>query len=200
MGALGVDSALLWLLFSAACVGALLLVSVFRRVAVWLLWGAALAPLFLFGRDYATVGLDPVYLLDVLVALALLAGSPVWASRALSEPRLRGYRMCAILLAIAAAQAVVRGVSQGYPGAMKGCILGLYPLFAWAAAVWFLTQPAEEFLRRRWLLYLPTTGALLMMVLGGSIMPAAVGLYLAIAGAFGMVLRKGGTAYCFCGR
>ncbi|MER5900462.1 O-antigen ligase family protein [Streptomyces mirabilis] len=191
---LGVDSALLGLLFSAACVGALLLVSVFRRVAVWLLWGAALAPLFLFGRDYATVGLDPVYLLDVLVVLALLAGSPVWASRALSESRLRGYRMCAILLAVAAAQAVVRGVSQGYPGAMKGCILGLYPLFAWAAAAWFLTQPVEEFLRRRWLLYLPTTGALLMVVLGRSVTPAAVGLYLAIAAAFGMVLRKRGDS------
>ncbi|MHB9863792.1 O-antigen ligase family protein [Streptomyces sp. YIM S03343] len=159
---------------------------------VWPLWAAALAPLLLFDRDFARVGLDPVYLLDLLVVLALLAGSPAWAPRVLSESRLRGYRACAVLLALAATQAVVRGVWQGYPGALKGSVLGLYPLFAWGAATWALGRPAEEFPRRRWLLYLPAAGTFAAAALGRPIMPAAAGLYLAIAGAFGMIMRGRG--------
>lgn len=194
MGTVGADSVLLWLFSGAACVGILLLVVIFRRAAVWLLWGAALAPLLLLGKSYAKVGFDPLYLLDALVVLALLAGAPVWASRAISEPRLRGYRACVTLLALAAIQAVVRGMSQGYAGAMKGCILGLYPAFAWLAVTWFLTQPVAAFLRWRWLLYLPTAGVLLLMALGQPITAAAAGLYLAIAAAFGMLLHVRGDS------
>jgi O-Antigen ligase len=192
MGMSGVESVVLEVLSAISVIGFLTVVLVFRRSMVWPLWAAALGPLFLFGRDFARVGVDPVYLLDLLVVLALLAGHRGRVPRPGPEPRLRGYRVCAVLLAVAAAQAVARGLWLGYPGALKGAVLGLYPLFAWGAATWALARPAEEFARRRWLLYLPAAGTFLTAALGRPTTPAAAGLYLAIAGAFGVVLRRRG--------
>jgi hypothetical protein len=192
MGMSGVESVVLEVLSAISVIGFLTVVLVFRRSMVWPLWVAALGPLFLFGRDFARVGLDPVYLLDLFVVLALLAGHRGPVARRRPEPRLRGYRVCAVLLAVAAAQAVARGLWLGYPGALKGAVLGLYPLFAWGAATWALARPAGEFTRRRWLLYLPAAGTFLTAALGRSTTPAAAGLYLSIAAAFGVVLRRRG--------
>ncbi|MFD7611923.1 O-antigen ligase family protein [Streptomyces sp. NPDC059828] len=187
-------STLLLLVALTACGGFLLLVAARHRRAVWYLWAASLVPLFLFGRSYATVGLDPIYLLDTFTWLALLATTPAWLPRAFSEPRLNGFRAVAILLCIAAIQAVVRGIFHDHPGAVKGIILGIYPVLAWFAATWFLTRPAEEILRWRWVLYVPSLGVFLVAGLGEILTPAASGLYLAIAGAFGMILHRTGSS------
>ncbi|MET8947491.1 O-antigen ligase family protein [Streptomyces sp. NPDC004542] len=140
------------------------------------------------------VGVSSVYLMDVLAFSALLVTVHTWGPRAFSEPRLRWFRAVAAGLAVASAQAVYRGIEAGYPDPLKGGILGLYPLFGWLAATWLLTRPVQESLRRRWVLYVPTFGLLLSWALHIPTISAASGLYLAIAGAFGVQSRYAGNS------
>ncbi|MFD8708537.1 O-antigen ligase family protein [Kitasatospora sp. NPDC059648] len=164
------------------------------RGAGGLLWASCLAPLFLLDREYATVGVGSLYLMDALAGCALLVTVHVWGPRAFSEPRLRWFRAVAVGLAVASAQAVYRGFEAGYPDPLKGAILGLYPLFGWFAATWCLTRPVEENLRWRWLLYVPTCGVLLAWITHTPMIAAASGVYLAIAGAFGVQMRCTGDS------
>src|SRR5438132_9150303 len=122
---------LFWFTFAVVCAGGAVLLLACVRRAAWLLWTACLVPLFLLGRAYAAVGVAPVYLMDALAALALLAAAGVWAPRAFSEERLRGFRWTAVLLAVVTAPAVYRGVAAEYPDPLKGVILGLYPVVGW---------------------------------------------------------------------
>ncbi|MFC9646731.1 hypothetical protein ACFTZF_51395, partial [Streptomyces mirabilis] len=98
------------------------------RGAGWLLWGICLVPLFLLSKGYATVGVPPFYVMDVVAVFALLATLRMWGPQAFSERRLRWFRAVAVGLAVMTGQAVYRGVAAGYPDAFKGVILGLYPL------------------------------------------------------------------------
>ncbi|MFD9482963.1 O-antigen ligase family protein [Streptomyces sp. NPDC059991] len=140
------------------------------------------------------MGVSSVYLMDVLAVFALLVTVHMWGPRAFSEPRLRWFRAVAVALAAASAQAVYRGIEGGYPDPLKGAILGLYPLFGWFAATWFLTRPVHEPLRWRWVLYVPTCGVLVGWALHTPVVAAASGLYLAIAAAFGVQLRYRGNS------
>ncbi|WP_181802884.1 O-antigen ligase family protein [Streptomyces shenzhenensis] len=184
---------LLAVLFVVCLVGVILLAACIRGAVCWL-WAAALVPLFLFGRAYATVGVSPVYLLDLFTGLALVVTVRVWGPRAFREPRLRGFRAVAVLLAIVTVQAVCRGISADYPDPLKGIVLGLYPLFGWFAATWLLTRSPEEFHHWRWILFVPTVGTFLKVPLHLVTTAAAPGLYLAIAGAFGMHLHRQGDS------
>ncbi|MGV9562657.1 O-antigen ligase family protein [Streptomyces sp. NPDC003480] len=179
---------------AAVCVVSALVLAVCLRGAGWLLWAACLVPLFLLGRMYATVGAPPFYAMDVLAAFALLSTLHTWGPRVFSERRLRWFRAAALGLAVMTCQAVYRGMGAGYPEALKGVILGLYPVLGWCAATWFLARPAEEAVRWRWVLYVPAAGVLLMRVLDTPLPAAAWGLYLAIAGAFGAQLRLRGNS------
>lgn len=188
------DIPLFFLACAAVCVASGVLLAFCLRGAGWLLWASCLAPLFLLGREYATVGVSPVYLMDVLAVSALLVTVHMWGPWAFSESRLRWFRAVAVGLALASAQAVYRGIEAGYPDPLKGGILGLYPLFGWCAATWFLTRPVEEPLRWRWVLYVPTLGVLLAWVAHTPMIAAASGLYLAIAAAFGVQMRYAGNS------
>lgn len=183
-------------LFIVAAIFAAFVLLLATRIGriVWLLWAACLAPLFVFGPGYAKVGFHPIFLMDVLVGLALLATVGVWGPRLFSEERLRGFRSVAVLLAVMMTQAVYRGVSSDYPDPLKGVILGVYPVFAWFAATWWLTRPHEEFPRWRWILYLAPLGPVLHLLFDTPMTAAASGLYLAIAGAFGVHLRHRGDS------
>ncbi|MFI9649178.1 O-antigen ligase family protein [Streptomyces sp. NPDC052040] len=176
------------------CVLSVLVLAVCLRGAGWVLWAACLVPLFLLGRTYATVGVAPFYALDVLAAFALLATLHTWGPRAFTERRLRRFRAAAVGLAAMTCQAVYRGMGAGYPDALKGLILGLYPVFGWCAATWFLTRRGGEAGRWQWVLYVPTAGVVLTWALGDPLPAAATGLYLAVAGAFGAQLKLRGSS------
>jgi O-antigen ligase len=188
------DIPLLVSVCAAVCVASGILLALCIRGAGWLLWASCLAPLFLLGREYATVGVSSVYLMDVLAVSALLVTVHMWGPRAFSESRLRWFRTVAVVLAVASAQAVYRGIEAGYPDPLKGAILGLYPLFGWCAATWFLTRPVQEPLRWRWVLYVPAGGVLLVSAVHTPVIAAASGLYLAIAAAFGAQMRYAGNS------
>ncbi|MDU8997255.1 MULTISPECIES: O-antigen ligase [Streptomyces] len=180
---------LLWFAFAALCAASVVLLAACVREAASFLWTACLVPLFLLGRSYAAVGVAPVYLMDCLAALALLAAARTWAPRAFSEERLRGFRWVAVLLAVVTVPAVCRGIAADYPDPLKGVILGLYPVIGWLAATWLLTRAGEELVRLRWVLYVPTLGVLVHAVFHVPMTSAASGLYMAIAGAFGVTMR-----------
>lgn len=185
---------LFWLASAGVCAAGVLLLVTGVRGAVWFLWVACLVPLFLLGRSYAAVGVAPLYLMDCLAALALLASTGTWAPRAFSEERLRGFRWVALLLAAVTVPAVWRGVAAEYPDPLKGVILGLYPVVGWLAATWLLTRTDRDFVRLRWALYVPALGVLVQMVCHMPMTSAASGLYLAIAGAFGVRMRHLGDS------
>ncbi|MCX5349368.1 O-antigen ligase family protein [Streptomyces mirabilis] len=182
----GHTAGLLLFAFAMVCAAAVLFLAMRISAAAWVLWCACLVPLFLFGREYAMVGVSPVYLMDFFAVMALLATVGTWGPRTLSEERLRGFRRVAILLAAIMAQAVYRGVAAEYPDPLKGAIMGVYPIFGWLAATWLLTLTNKEIIRWRWVLYAPTLGLFLKMALDTSMAPAATGIYLVIAGAFGV--------------
>ena len=183
-----------WFAFVAVCAAGFVLLATCVRGAAWFLWTACLVPLFLLGKTFATVGVAPVYLMDGIAAFALLAAAGAWAPRAFSEYRLTGFRWVALLLAVVTVPAVWRGVAAGYPDPLKGVILGLYPVVGWLAATWLLTRTDRELVRLRWVLYVPALGVLLQVVLHMPMVPAASGLYLAIAGAFGVRMRYAGDS------
>ncbi|MCT9104609.1 O-antigen ligase family protein [Streptomyces mirabilis] len=188
------DTPQFYSVFAAVCAAAVLLLAVCMRGAGWLLWGTCLVPLFLLSRGYAKVGVSPFYVMDVVAVFALLATLRMWGPQAFSERRLRWFRAVAAGLAVMTGQAVYRGVAAGYPDAFKGVILGLYPLLGWFAATWVLTRPVEEAVRLRWVLYVPTVGVVVELVLGSPLPAAARGLYLAIAGAFSVQIRHLGSS------
>ncbi|MGW4517235.1 O-antigen ligase family protein [Streptomyces sp. NPDC004393] len=179
---------------AAVSVVSVLVLAMCLRGVGWLLWAVCLVPLFLLCRTYATVGVAPFYALDVLAAFALLATLHQWGPRVFSEKRLRWFRAAAVGLAVMTCQAVYRGMASGYPEALKGLILGFYPVLGWCAATWFLTRPAHEAVRWRWVLYVPTAGLVLAWALHVPLPAAAWGLYLAIVGAFGAQLRLRGSS------
>ncbi|MFF7977822.1 O-antigen ligase family protein [Streptomyces sp. NPDC007901] len=191
---IGQTELLFFSVLAVVCSAVTILLALCFRGSARLLWGACLVPLFLLGRAYATVGFPPVYLMDLLAVLALLVTAGAWGPRLVSEPRLRGFRMVAFLLAAFTAQAVYRGVAAGYPDPLKGVILGVYPMFGLCATTWLLTRPERELTRCRWVLYMPALGALVSMATGLPTIVAATGLYLAIAGAFAVSLHRRGDS------
>ncbi|MFI2432284.1 O-antigen ligase family protein [Streptomyces sp. NPDC018693] len=185
---------LLLTLFGAVCMALFLVLASRVRVVVWMLWGACLVPLFLLGRNYAMVGVHPVFVPDFCAVLALLATIGVWGRRAFSETRLRGFRAVALLLAVVTVSAVYRGLTAAHPDPLKGAILGLYPLWGWFAATWLLTRPEKELTRWRWVLYVPAAGVILAHVFDIPLTPGASGLYLAITGAFAVQSHRLGDS------
>jgi O-antigen ligase len=143
-----------------------------------------LCPLFMLGRVFALVGHNPVYAPDVLLlgAAALMLPLSRGALRKLAPLPL----FC-VLVALLALHAVYVGVHHGYPTALKGIVLAFYPLVAVVIAAWFgSTGQAERLLSflPRYVLPLVPLGLAMVVVTGGSEIPASYGLYLGIAAAF----------------
>jgi hypothetical protein len=188
---------LLILAILAAAVTMFLGVVTRQRIS-WVLWCASVGPLLVVNMKYAVIGIKPFFLPDVLAALALCSTAPVWLPRLLAERRLRGFRIVAFFLAVMAVQAVVRGLAAGYPDALKGAILGLYPVEAALATIWLLTRSREALLRLRWVAYLPVLGVV-WYALGLGTVPAATGLYLSLSAAAGLAMRRlGDSRLLFC--
>lgn len=100
-----------------------------------LLLGASLIPLFALGRVYAYVGFDPVYLPELLLAAALVLSLPLWWETYLTAVP-RWYRRASAGFAVLGLVATWNGLARGYPGALKGLVLVVYPLASGPCAAW----------------------------------------------------------------
>lgn len=143
---------------------------------------AYLAPLFILGRSFALVGYNPIYLPDVLIALAALLMLPRVMLRAIAPVTL--LCTCVALLAL---HSVYAGISHGFPEATKGLVLVVYPLLAVVVAGWLAGHENPDRLFAgvaRNILPLAAAGPLLVAVSGGTLIPATHGLYLGLAASF----------------
>jgi glycosyltransferase involved in cell wall biosynthesis len=140
-----------------------------------------------FGKQFSLVGHSPLYVGDVLVALAAIAAIPLWFRRRATRIEVL---VAAAFLVIAALnlQAALRGIAAGYPEATKGLDTVLYPGAAAALIPW---------LRAHWtripgmLLAGAPAVALGMLVLriehSPNLIPAAYGFYLCVIASFVVV-------------
>lgn len=137
-----------------------------------------------FGREFALVGISPIYLADVLAVLTVMFSRKKWTSRltAVGTPRLAVY-----IIAILGTQSVVRGLTEGYPSALKGGVLAIWPLLSLYIAVWIsadnLIAKSTKFL------CLPLIGILVATTLGMQTVTASYGLYLSVAVSFAVVSK-----------
>lgn len=150
-------------------------------------------PLFAFGIAYAELGVNPVYLADVLATLSVLVALPfVWPE--LKSPGIKSFAWLAFFVALLAGQAVFAGLQRGYVDAIKGGVLALYPLLAMGWAGWFSRFREAWSIFPRYILTGIAPGLALVSLLGLPLIPAAYGLYLSVLAAFaavpGMPRRK----------
>ena len=145
-------------------------------------------PLFAFGREFATIGYKPVFVADVLVVLAALLMLQRLRYRA-TAPTAPLTLLCLILMLLVG-HAVYVGLVHGYSGAVKGLVLGVYPVLAAIFAAW-LAQQVDVTAILKWLpkIVLPFAGAgLTVLTIGNAlVVPASYGLYLGIGAAFATV-------------
>ena len=139
-------------------------------------------PMFTFGRAFATVGRSPIYLPDVLLAVAVVLMARQTRLKALwPVPAL----VC--VLALLALHSVYVGASRGYPAAPKGIVLAYYPLVAVVLAGWIAAREVPEALlaaAARYVLPLIPLGLAWTIVTSEPLVQASYGLYLGIAAAF----------------
>jgi hypothetical protein len=146
---------------------------------------AYLVPLFALGKVYATIGVTPVYLPDVLIILAAVLMLPLARLR-LTTP----FPLVCGLVALLALHSVYVGHQHGYQDATRGLVLALYPIIAAVIAGWLARQRNVEQLLSvlpKYVLPLVAVGLTLLLTLNASVIASAAGLYLAVAGAFAIV-------------
>jgi hypothetical protein len=147
---------------------------------------AYLVPLLALGKVYATVGVSPVYLPDVLIVAAALLMLPR-ARVGLTSP----FPLVCALIALLVLHSVYVGYQHGYPEAIRGTVLALYPLIALVVAGWLASHHDPERLLSGLPKYvLPGVAAglaVLLLAASASIIASATGLYLAVAAAFAVV-------------
>jgi hypothetical protein len=142
-----------------------------------------LAGVLVFGRAFSEIGVEPIFVPDVLAIVGTVLSLPRWWPVA-QKPGVRGLLLISAALAILTAQSVYRGAEAGYPSALKSACMGVYPIVATAIAGLIAREPdlIERFAKR--VLPFVPLGSLLVGLGGGSYIAAAVGLYLAYAGAW----------------
>lgn len=153
-----------------------------RDIAIYMLLVLYVAPMLLFARSYALIGYRPVYLADVLIALAAVLAVPRMWTRGV---RTLSFLCCA--LALLMLHAVLVAYYAGYPGATRGFVMILYPLVGASLAGWLSVRarPDESIARLARLVFpLVSVGLALSLVLGALIVSASYGLYLATICAF----------------
>lgn len=142
-----------------------------------------LLPMFFLSRSFALVGVNPIYLPDVLATLAagFAMGRAQWR-------RLELYAATSGLIAVLMAHAVLVGRHDRYPDAIKGLVLVIYPVIAVPIAGWISQRLDIErllsFLPR---LVFPLIPIGLILTHGHHEVPSAYGLELGIAGSFAIV-------------
>lgn len=154
-------------------------------VALYTVMILYIGPMLLFSRTYALLGHKPIYLPDVLIAIATVLALP----RSLSKTAV-AFRLASIGVVLLMLHSVVVGYEHHYVGATRGIVMVLYPLAAMALAGWLssratLDRDLAGFAGN--LLPFVTVGLACVIVLKLSLIPAAYGLYLALAGAFAAV-------------
>jgi hypothetical protein len=140
-------------------------------------------PMFMLSRIYSLVGFKPLYLPDVLAILA--AGIALFRAQ---WRHLGVYALVSGLIAVLMLHATYVGHEHGYPSALKGLVMVIYPLIAVPIAGW-LAQRADL---ERLLSVLPRFVFVLIpigMVIAHDhrIVPEAYGLEYACAGSFAVV-------------
>lgn len=132
-------------------------------------------------RQFSTIGVPPLYLADLML---LLSATAYWG-RARSATAVRPWLALAVTaLGVLALQSVARGLSAGYPFALKGMLLGIYPCLAVlvASVVAGRLDLVRSFAQR--LLPAALMGCGAAVVLGISVIPSAMGLTVAAGAAF----------------
>jgi len=147
--------------------------------AAALLLGLYFIPLLAFGRVYAYIGIEPVYLPDVLLIAALALSLPLWWETYRTAVPL-WYRRASAGFAVVGLFATWNGMAHGYPGALKGLVFVVYPLASGPAAAWMRVH------ERRWrrivvvaALAAPVGLLILTTTDPTDVIPAAYGFYLA---------------------
>ncbi len=146
---------------------------------------AYLVPLLALGRVYATVGVSPIYLPDLLLVVAALFMLPLMRLR-LTKP----FPSVCLLITLLALHSVYVGYQNGYQGATRGFMLALYPTIAAVVAGWLASQAnAEQLLSALPKYVLPPValGLAILIATNAEVIAAAAGLYLAMTGAFAIV-------------
>lgn len=162
--------------------GAALLVlvgAVYRLAAISaLLLGAYLVPLFAFGRVYAYLGFDPIYVPEVLLIAALALSVPLWWQTYLSAVP-PWYRWASLGFSLAALAATYNGLAHGYSGALKGLVFVAYPLASGPCAAWIRVHDTQW---RRVVLAAVCAAPVGLLILTvtdlTAVIPAAYGFYL----------------------
>lgn len=138
-----------------------------------------------FSKSFATIGLPPIYVADVLFVLA----ATTQVRRTQNARRHLGPlpRVLLLLIAVLAAQAVLRGLAHHEPGAQKGVILALYPAVSLRLANIFLDRSDLIPLVVRWISVSVVVGLPVAVMVHLSVGAAAYGLYLCVAAGYAVM-------------
>jgi hypothetical protein len=144
---------------------------------------AWLGGVLVFGRAFSQIGIEPIFLADVLAVMGAALSLPRWWPSAVTT-KVRGLLLIAVVLFVLTAQSVYRGVDAGHPSALKSACMGVYPLVAVAIAGLVARDPdiIHRFAKRV-LPYVPI-GFLLSALADRFFIAAASALYLACAAAW----------------
>ncbi|MHB8339997.1 MAG: hypothetical protein ACYDB7_02340, partial [Mycobacteriales bacterium] len=143
--------------------------------------------MFALGRVYATVGVPPIYVSDVAMVFGVMLLLKEWFVHLARADIL--FRLLTLVIAGFSAHAVYAGLTAGYPVALKGLVLVVYPLVGLGFAAWISDHEEAVKVFIRWVLPAAGVGVVLLLLLGlrADIISAASGLYLAIAASFAVV-------------
>ena len=142
-----------------------------------------LFPLMSLGKVYASIGVNPIYLPDILLSIAA-----VFAAFQARWRHIAIFTLCCVAVSVLSLHAVVVGSENHYAGATKGLVLALYPLLAGPLAGWLSSRSDLDQLLASFSKYvLPWIPLGLVLTYGSALVPSSYGLYLGCAGAFAAV-------------
>jgi hypothetical protein len=144
-----------------------------------------LGGVLVFGRAFSQIGVEPLFLADLLAAAGVALSLPRWWPSVITT-KVRGFLLIAVALFVLTGQSVYRGAEASHPSALKTACMGVYPLVAVAIAGLVARDP--EIIQRfakRVLPYVPV-GFLLVALVDRFFIAAASALYLACAAAWAL--------------
>jgi hypothetical protein len=162
---------------------------------------AWLGGVLVFGRAFSEIGVEPVFLADLLAVTGAALSLPRWWPLAVTT-KLRWLLLIAVTLCVLTVQSVYRGAEAGHPSALKSACMGVYPLVAVAIAGLVARDPeiVQRFARR--ILPVVPIGFLLVALVDRFFIAAASGMYLACAAAWAIApqdMRRGTRAALILG-